>query len=197
MALQSSGQISLNDIHVELGETSGTQVSFNDADVRGLISASSESEIEMADFYGASSAPTDMTSQGTLNGFNYRLQATASDFISSGGKLRIPSTFYCYSDDITVAALTIDIPCEIIVDGIIMGRGGSGTGSGRYGQIRNAQAGSDAIKINSGVSGVTITVNSGAYVYGGGGGGGGGGGYSGMNGSACSAGGGSRADGGE
>ena len=37
MALQNSGAISLDDIHVELGESSGTQVSINDSDVRGLI----------------------------------------------------------------------------------------------------------------------------------------------------------------
>ena len=37
MALQSSGAISLDDMHVELGESSGTTVSINDSDVRGLI----------------------------------------------------------------------------------------------------------------------------------------------------------------
>ena len=56
MALQSSGQISLDDIHVEAGGSSGTEVTINDSDVRALISASSESEIEIADFYGASSS---------------------------------------------------------------------------------------------------------------------------------------------
>lgn len=56
MALQSSGQISLDDIHVEAGGTSGTEAQVNDADIRGLIGASSAAEIEFADFYGASSA---------------------------------------------------------------------------------------------------------------------------------------------
>lgn len=55
MALQSSGQISLNDIHVEAGGTTGTQAALNDSDIRALISASSASEMEFADFYGASS----------------------------------------------------------------------------------------------------------------------------------------------
>jgi|TARA_Y100000289_G_C3889465_1_gene133125 hypothetical protein len=55
MALQSSGQISLDDIHVEAGGTTGTQAAINDSDIRGLISASSASEMEFADFYGASS----------------------------------------------------------------------------------------------------------------------------------------------
>jgi len=197
MALQSSGQISLNDIHVELGESSGTEVSLNDSDVLGLISFSSGSEIELADFYGASSGPTDMTSQGTINNLNYRQQATASDFISSGGKLRIPSNFYCYSNNINTPALIIDIPCEVTVDGVIMGRGGRGGCSGRYGAISAPQSGGDAVRINSGVSGVTIIINSGAYVFGGGGGGGAGAGSSGMNGSAGCAGGGGGAGGGE
>lgn len=55
MALQSSGQISLNDIHIEAGGSSGTQAALNDSDIRGLISASSASEMDFADFYGASS----------------------------------------------------------------------------------------------------------------------------------------------
>ena len=40
MALQTSGAISLNDIHVEAGGTTGTQASLNDTDIRGLTPAS-------------------------------------------------------------------------------------------------------------------------------------------------------------
>lgn len=56
MALPSSGQISLDQMHVEAGGTTGTQAAINDADIRDLISASSESEMEFSDFYGASAA---------------------------------------------------------------------------------------------------------------------------------------------
>lgn len=56
MALQSSGQITLDDIHVEAGGTTGTQASINDADIRGLISATSGSEMQFSDWYGASSS---------------------------------------------------------------------------------------------------------------------------------------------
>ena len=45
--------ISLNDIHLELGATSGTTVSLNDTDVRGLVNIASGT-IDLADFYGAS-----------------------------------------------------------------------------------------------------------------------------------------------
>ena len=54
MALQSSGAISLNDIHVEIGGTSGTTVSLNDSDVRALIGKTSGATSSFNEFYGAS-----------------------------------------------------------------------------------------------------------------------------------------------
>ena len=55
MTLPLSGNpISLNEIHVEVTGTSGTEVTINDSDVRDLTGAASESEIEFADFYGLS-----------------------------------------------------------------------------------------------------------------------------------------------
>ncbi len=60
MALQTSGAISLDDIHDEAGGTSGTQCSINDSDIRGLDEASgktinntADTEIDFDDFYGA------------------------------------------------------------------------------------------------------------------------------------------------
>ena len=54
MALQSSGQISLNDIHVEAGGTSGSQASINDSDIRALIGKSSGASMSFSEWYGAS-----------------------------------------------------------------------------------------------------------------------------------------------
>lgn len=54
MPLTNSGQLSLNEIHVEAGGTSGTMVSLNDSDVRSLGGVAS-GMIDVADFYGASS----------------------------------------------------------------------------------------------------------------------------------------------
>jgi len=61
MALQTSGMISLNDIHIEAGGTTGAAVSLNDTDLRGLTAASgyainstAGTAIDFADFYGAS-----------------------------------------------------------------------------------------------------------------------------------------------
>jgi len=56
MPLQSSGQITLDEIHVEAGGTTSTEATVNDTDIRGLISATSASEMEFADFYGADSS---------------------------------------------------------------------------------------------------------------------------------------------
>ena len=54
MPLTSSGQISLNDLHVEAGGTTGTQASMNDADIRGLLGAAANSQMTFSSFYGAS-----------------------------------------------------------------------------------------------------------------------------------------------
>ena len=188
MALPSTGPLSLNEIHIEAGGSSGTLCSLNDADIRGIISKSAGTTNSISEYRGQS-AETGLTSGGTINGQAQRQEITASSFISSGGTLRIPSNMWVWSDDTTVAALTIDIPCTIINDGKIIGKGGQG-GSGlriknlahpttsAYNSGYNTVGlgsggdGGPAIKINSGVSGVTITNSSGAYIAGGGGGGG-------------------------
>ena len=54
MALQTSGAISLNDIHIEAGGSSGTQASINDADIRGLIGKGSGVQMSFSEWYGAS-----------------------------------------------------------------------------------------------------------------------------------------------
>ena len=56
MALQSSGAISLDDIHDEAGGTSGSTCTVNDADIRGLIDASDGATTSFDDWYGAASA---------------------------------------------------------------------------------------------------------------------------------------------
>lgn len=65
MPLQSSGQISLDDLHVEVGGTSGTQVSMNDTDVRGLISRASGAQMAMNEWYGASAVTALASGTGT------------------------------------------------------------------------------------------------------------------------------------
>ena len=63
MALPTSGTLTLNEIHIEAGGSSGTACTINDTDIRGLndasgytIPTSSGSAIEIGDFYGATQA---------------------------------------------------------------------------------------------------------------------------------------------
>ena len=174
MALQTSGPISLNDIHVEAGGSSGTSASINDTDIRGLtpasgktINDSSGTQIDFFNFYGATAETSLPTSGSTINGQVQLKQISASTYISSGGTLRVPSNMWVWTDSTSTAALTIDIPCTVINDGKIIGQGGNG--GSYYGNL-SPTAGGPAINVTS--SGVTITNSSGAYIAGGGGGGG-------------------------
>ena len=54
MPLQSSGAISLDDIHVEAGGSTGSQATINDADIRALISKSAGAQMAFNEWYGAS-----------------------------------------------------------------------------------------------------------------------------------------------
>lgn len=56
MPLTNSGAISLNEIHVEAGGSSGTTASINDSDIRGLISKASGATMSFNEWYGASAA---------------------------------------------------------------------------------------------------------------------------------------------
>ena len=184
MALQTSGAISLNDIHVEAGGTSGTTASMNDTDIRGLQAAAGRTinstlggETDFADYYGAASEVNLPTSGSTINGQAQLKEITASTYISSGGTLNVPSNLWVWSDSISTPALIVDIPCTVNISGKVIGKGGDGgwyTGSATTasGSATNGQNGGNAISITS--SGVSIILNSGAYIAGGGGGGGGG-----------------------
>lgn len=84
MALPSSGAISLNQMHIEAGGSSGTQVGLNDADIRGLISKSSGSQMAFNEWYGASSTPT-----------NYSRTVTPGLFVVLVGQFEyFVSTYY-------------------------------------------------------------------------------------------------------
>ncbi len=79
MALQTSGAISLNDLHIEAGGTSGTQVSLNDSDIRA-VAGSASGTVEVDDCYGA-------TVVAVTQGIKYQTMATLygySDSVSIG-----------------------------------------------------------------------------------------------------------------
>ena len=75
MPLQNSGQISLNDLHVEAGGTSGTQCSMNDSDIRGLLNAAANSQMTFSGFYGASSG---WSTTGTVSLYSGKFGAAAT-----------------------------------------------------------------------------------------------------------------------
>ena len=72
MGLQSSGAISLNQLHVEVGGTSGTICSLNDSDIRGLIGVSNQGSQNIQQYYGSSSITPayDSTATTDLTGDN-------------------------------------------------------------------------------------------------------------------------------
>lgn len=98
MALPSSGQISLDQMHVEAGGTTGTLVSINDADVRGLISAASGAEMDFSDFYGASGIDVGID-DGALSDF--RVEPTVSSCsitFHTDGRISTTGNSTTYSD---------------------------------------------------------------------------------------------------
>lgn len=82
MALQTSGAISLNDVHIEAGGTSGTQVSLNDADIRAVAGSASGSS-RLSDCYGA----TVVT-------------------VTQGIKYQAMATLYGYSDSVLIGSVS-------------------------------------------------------------------------------------------
>lgn len=172
MALPSSGQITLNQVNVELGLSGTAQISMNDSAVRTLFDVSS-GEIEMSDGYGKANEFTLTISSSTQ-------EANLSTLASSAGWngtapliCNVNSGVYLWSDDTSNAGLLINgtFANGVTVNnsGFIMGRGGQ-SGEGYSLPGRQGGTGGDAIEISTSSS-VTINNNSGAYIGGGGGGG--------------------------
>lgn len=81
MALQSSGQISLNDVNVELGNSGTATINMNSSDVRDLFGVAS-GQIKMSDGYGKSSVAW-YGDRGIFAGGNYPTENDIS-YISIG-----------------------------------------------------------------------------------------------------------------
>lgn len=79
MALPSSGAISLNQMHVEVGGGSGSNCSINDSDIRGLIGKGSGSTMSFSEWYGAS-AVQPPSLQTTAYGTTYTAPVTGKNF---------------------------------------------------------------------------------------------------------------------
>ena len=65
MTLPSSGNsISLNQMHVEIGGTSGTLVSLNDSGIRGLIGKGAGVAMSFSEWFGVTFIPTSLSKTG-------------------------------------------------------------------------------------------------------------------------------------
>jgi hypothetical protein len=169
MPLQSSGAISLNEIHIEAGGTSGSQASINDADIRALIGKASGAQMSFSEWYGASAvslntwplagpatAPSPWGSQSRTDasfaqvGCNYaqkhdtandRLEHRFSTFNSSA-----PQTFsYAYQGYTGLDSATFEAKAVYSV-----------SSSGTVGSVGNPTAGSPS-------SGTWTTVSTSSY----------------------------------
>jgi len=172
MALQTSGQISLNDVNVELGNSGTSQIDMNSSAVRGLLERPS-GQISLSDGYGKSSVFVFTISSNTQEA-NLSTLATAAGWDGSAEvEATVASGVYLWSDSTSTAGLIVNIAGVTVTNnGKIIGKGGYGAYRvGTSHSFTSGAAGGPALSVTS--SGVTIINNSGAYIAGGGGGGGG------------------------
>ena len=94
MTLPSSGQISLNQIHIEAGGSSGSQAAMNDSDIRDMIGKGSTSQNAFNEYYGVSAAAPVATYKG-------RTLTTGNGF---------PSGYVTLSSGTKIVVVTLQIP---------------------------------------------------------------------------------------
>ena len=150
MALPSSGQITLNQVNVELSLSGTAQIGMNDAAVRNLFGVAS-GQITMANGYGKSSVSYTAASGGTVTtDGNFKVHT----FTSSG-------TF-------SVSAVgSPDNTVEFLVlagggGGGVNGSGPAGGGAGGYRTSYGTSGGNSSAESNAAVSATSYTVTVGA-----------------------------------
>ena len=165
MGLQSSGAISLNEIHIEAGGSSGTQCSINDSDIRALIDKSSGAQMSFSEWYGASANVTvtlssNATNQSVSTLFGSDFSANVAKILVINSGVEIGST----STNNSALSVPSGMSGTLTIQnaGTISGAGGAGGSSGA------GVNGETALYIGS--YGVTVT-NTGTIRGGGGGGG--------------------------
>lgn len=115
MTLPSSGTISLNQMHVEAGGSSGSLASINDSDIRGLIGKGSEVQMSFSEWYGASAASGTVSFLGfsstTTGGF-----ANGNRTLSSGNKLVVVVSAHTMAS----SSNTSTNPTSVLCGGVAM-----------------------------------------------------------------------------
>jgi len=82
----SPSSISLNQIHVEAGGSSGSLASINDSDIRGLIGKSANTNMSFSEWYGASNTPVSVNFIGR-DATNLSTFPNGTQTFSSGNKI--------------------------------------------------------------------------------------------------------------
>jgi hypothetical protein len=188
MALPTSGPLSLNQIHIEAGGTSGTTASINDADIRALIGKASATTMSFSEWYGASGSVTiNITISSNTNNYNlwdnkggtYSAGNTTINVTINSGVTLGSTSQGGYAFTTGLGWVTGDV-INITNNGTIKGNAGNG---GAGGTAQNYPSTAAAGNGNNGATGgpafrgqFACTVTNNGSVYGGGGGGGGGGG---------------------
>ena len=99
MALQTSGPISLNDMHVEAGGSSGTNCTINDTDIRGLIGKASGATMSFNEWYGASagfSFNVTVANSGTYYAlYGFRRYSGVTGFGSPSSPVTVDTNVQC------------------------------------------------------------------------------------------------------
>jgi hypothetical protein len=184
-----SGQISLNDVNVELGIAGTTTIQMNQANVRTLAGVGgSGTTISMQNLQNKTNRVA-ISSTFSSNTANATLNLSAIGGYISGKSditVTINSGVYLYATStgnygLSLSGGTTGDTLTIVNNGFILGQGGTGSNTG------SGSAGGPALNLGFGMSACTINnTNGSAYI----GGGGGGGGYSGFGTSASGGGGG-------
>ena len=90
MALTGSGAISLNEMHIEAGGSSGTACTINDSDIRGLIDKSSGATMSFNEWYGASANLASGGTESDSGGYHiHTFTSTGNLVVSTAGSFEI------------------------------------------------------------------------------------------------------------
>ncbi len=157
MALTSSGQITLNEIHVEAGGSSGSQVALSDTDVKDLVGADNNNTA-FSDYYGATAASGSVSFIGASSTTTGNF-ANGNRTLSSGTKLVVVVAAHTMAS----SSNTSTNPTSVLCGGVAMTKAVGGvphynasTGIGSQTSIwylETTQSGSTLISGNSGGTG--------------------------------------------
>jgi hypothetical protein len=107
MALQTSGAISLNDIHIEAGGSTATSAGINDADIIGLIDKTAGAAMSFSEWYGASALLTLATQSSATTSSTNNITITIPSFAAGDIAIAVATihdSTYANSNTINVPA---------------------------------------------------------------------------------------------